>query len=420
MAQSSRFEGQQIVNSINFFVDSERCSVVGDGQSKGDDIHYNFEGNTIECKDGEVIRLSLVDFYMPNNQYTIDGKNSVASIICSVNGTPIAAALVKTIISRGNYYDVDDIAINFATNIGNIIAALPGVPAGLDILSVVNNSLVTELLLSEGFTNTVAVVGTGPTGTLGSSLTGRPEQKLLDVTITFKTTATAGPPATAGAHTITDLKISCQVLEGESYLVLGGERADDNVTNLTSFLITNPDANSIRIKGYFPMQLITEPHAYLRCTLGQNGLESSILSSDEKVFNNDIVGSNILAKIPRTAESFSYSGNQSHEFFLTLQQRKLNSIGLFLTDSKSRPMGRSKNSGRGTSAGLQDTTITSEIAYIKETQSTLGNLYFTATIRIDIVKVYNPNVLQSEPPPLPQFPSKANGIISFGSKTGFK
>jgi hypothetical protein len=202
--------------------------------------------------------------------------------------------------------------------------------------------------------------------------------------------------------------------------VLGGERGDDSTANLNSFDITYPTSSEIRIKGYFPMQLITEPHIYLRCSLGQNGLESSILSSDEKVFNNDIVGSNILAKLPRTTESFSFTANQENQFFLTLQQRKLNSIGLFLTDSKSRPIGRSKGSGAGTSAGLEDTTITTQLAYLKETQSTLGNLYFTATIRIDIVKVYNPNVLQSEPPPLPSFPSKANGIISFGSPTGFK
>jgi len=414
MAQSSRFEGQQIVNSINFFVDSERCSVVGDGQSKGDDIHYNFEGNTIECKDGEVIRLSLVDFYMPNNQYTIDGKNSFASIICSVNGTPMAAAISRTIIDRGNYYDVDDIAINFGKNIGNLLAGLSGVPAGLDILSVVNNTLKDQLALAEGFTNVVASTTAG-SQTLGSALTGTPEKKLLDVTITFQTTASAGA---AGAHTITNLKISCQSLNGEAYLVLGGERGDDSTALLNSFKITIA-ANTIRIQGYYPMQLVTEPHAYLRCTLGQNGLESSILSSDEKVFNNDIVGSNILAKIPRTTESFSYTASQELQFFLTLQQRKLNSIGLFLTDSKSRPIGRSKNSGRGTSAGLEDTSVTSELAYISENQSTLGNLYFTATIRIDVVKVYNPNILQSEPPPMPPFPSKANGIISW-APTGFK
>jgi len=414
MASTSRFEGQQVVNSINFFVDSERCSVVGDGQSKGDDIHYNFEGNTIECKDGEVIRMSVVDFYMPNNQYTIDGKNSVASIICDVSGVPMAAAVVKTIITRGNYYEVDDIAINFATNIGNIIAGLSGVPAGLDILSVRNVTLEEQLTVAEGFTNIAAAVG--PPQVLGSALTGTPERKLLNVIIKFKTTAAAS----GGPHLITNLRISCQSLNGEAYLVLGGERGDDSTTNLTSFAITYPSASEIQIKGYFPMQLITEPHVYLRCSLGQNGLESSILSSDEKVYNNDIVGSNILAKLPRTTESFSFTANQENQFFLTLQQRKLNSIGLFLTDSKSRPIGRSKGSGRGTSAGLEDTSVTSELAYIKETQSTLGNLYFTATIRIDIVKVYNPNVLQSEPPPMPPVPRKANGIISFGSPTGFK
>jgi hypothetical protein len=406
MASTSRFEGQQVVNSINFFVDSERCSVVGDGQSKGDDIHYNFEGNTIECKDGEVIRLSVVDFYMPNNQYTIDAKNSIASIICDVSGVAMAAAVATTVITRGNYYEVDDIAINFARNVATFLSNLSGAPS-FGTVTIENKTLTEQLTLVAGFANVIAEDTTPPLR-LGSALTGKPERKLLDVLIT-----------TQNDHKITNLRVSCQSLEGEAYLVLGGERGDDSNTNLNSFKITIT-AKTIRIEGYFPMQLVTEPHIYLRCSLGQNGLESSILSSDEKVYNNDIVGSNILAKLPRTTESFSFTANQENQFFLTLQQRKLNSIGLFLTDSKSRPIGRSKGSGAGTSAGLEDTTITTQLAYIKETQSTLGNLYFTATIRIDIVKVYNPNILQSEPPPLPSFPSKANGIISFGSPTGFK
>ena len=46
MATTPRFEGQQIVNSINLFVDTERASIVGDTQSRGDDVHYGFEGNT--------------------------------------------------------------------------------------------------------------------------------------------------------------------------------------------------------------------------------------------------------------------------------------------------------------------------------------------------------------------------------------
>ena len=406
MAQTSRFEGQQIVNSINLFVDTERASIVGDTQSRGDDVHYGFEGNTIECKDGEVIRLSLVDFHMPNNQYNIDMRNSLGTIICSVNGTAMAAGLVKTLVDRGNYYDTDDIAINFAHNLITHLAALPGVPVppGFGTIDIFNNNLTAQNTLITGFAN----IGASATA-LPSSLSGKPEKKLLDVTI-----------HTQHPHTITNLKVSCQAAGGELYLVLGGERGDNSNTLENSFKITYPDANTIRIQGYYPMQLVTEPHVYLRCTLGQNGLESSILGSDETVYNNDIVASNILAKIARNSESFSYAGNQSGEFFVTLQQRKLNSIGLFLTDSKSRPIGRSKNAGTGTSAGLEATPVGDTLPYESENQSRLGNLYFTATIRIDIVKVYNPNKLESEPPPMPPFPSRASGVISFGSPTGFR
>ena len=418
MADSSRFEGQQVVNSINFFVDTERASIVSDTQSRGDDVHYSFEGNTIECKDGEVIRLSLVDFHMPNNQYNIDARNSTGTIICTVNGTAMSAGLVKTLVERGNYYDTDDIAINFAHSLATHLKALPGVPAGLDHYSITNNNLVSQNTAYTGFLNVPGALGTLTSApTIATSLTGKPEKKLLDVTIVFKTTASGGSP---GAHTITNLKISCQAAQGELYLVLGGERGDNSTTLANSFKVTLPDANSIRVQGYFPMQLVTEPHVYLRCTLGQNGLESSILGSDETTYNNDVVGSNILAKIARASESFSYMGNSQNEFFVTLQQRKLNSIGLFLTDSKSRPIGRPKNSGFGTSAGLEGTPVGDIIPYEKETQSSLGNLYFTATIRVDIVKVYNPNKLQSEPPPMPQFPSRSSGVISFGAPVGFK
>ena len=397
MAQNSRFEGQQIVNSINLFVDSERSNIVGDTQSRGDNVHYAFEGNTIECKDGEVIRLSLVDFHMPNNQYNIDARNSQATLICTISGTPMASGVVHTFVSRGNYYDTDDIAINFASNLAARLLALTGFPAGVILGSITNNNLSAQNSVVSGWTALTAT----------PSILGKPEKKLLDVTITF-----------AGNHLITNLKISCQSGNGELYLVLGGERGDNSTTLANSFKITTT-SSTIRVQGYFPMQLVTEPHVYLRCSLGQNGLESSILGSDETVYNNDIVSSNILAKIPRTPESFSYMGNSQNEFFVTLQQRKLNSIGLFLTDSKSRPIGRAKNAATGTSAGLEGTATSDIIPYESEKQSSLGNLYFTATIRIDIVKVYNPNKLQSEPPPMPPIPSRASGVLSFGSPTGF-
>jgi hypothetical protein len=396
MTSKARFEGQQITNSINLFIDTERASIVGDKQSRGDNLHYGFEGNTIECKDGEVIRLSLVEFYMPNNQYTIDAKNSMATLKCSINGVAMTAGLVKDVIEIGNYYDIHDVAINFASTLAASLAAIPTMTA-FGAVTFTNNNLAAELAVPTGWTSAGGYIG-------------QPEKKLLDVTIN-----------TTNPHLITNLVISCLITNGETYLVLGGERIDDT-NNLTSSFKITLTGTSINVKGYYPMQLITEPHVYLRCSLGQNGLESSILSTDDNTYNNDIVGSNILAKIPRNVENYSYAGNSQNEFFLTLQQRKLNSIGLFLTDSKSRPIGRSKNSGKQTSAGMESSVarVNNDINYEKETQSTLGNLYFTATIRVDIIKMYNPNTLESEPPPMPRIASKANGVISFGSKTGFQ
>lgn len=394
MTSKARFEGQQITNSINLFIDTERASIVSDKQSKGDNLHYNFEGNTIECKDGEVIRLSLVDFYMPNNEYTIDAKNSMATLKCSINGTAMAAGVVKDVITRGNYYDVHDVAINFASTLAASLQSIATMPA-FGTVTITNNNLVKETTVPSGWTS------------IGGYL-GQPEKKLLDVTI-----------QTQNNHLITNLVISCLITNGETYLILGGERIDDT-NNLTSSFKITLTANTIRVQGYYPMQLITEPHVYLRCSLGQNGLESSILSTDDTTYNNDIVGSNILAKIPRNVENYSYSGNSQNEFFLTLQQRKLNSIGLFLTDSKNRPIGRSKNSGKQTCAGLETTPgANNDVTYEKETQSTLGNLYFTATIRVDIIKVYNPNTLDTELPAYPSIPRKASGVLSFGSPTGF-
>lgn len=411
MASAPRFQGQEVVNAFNLYIDSERSDQVGDKQSRGDNVHYNFEGNTVECRDGEVMKISLVDFHMPNNFYNVEIKNSIARIDLSA-ATVIAGGanpFNATVIERGNYYDVQDVATNFAFQIGNIIKTL--VVAAGNINSVINNSLVKQ-------TTPLAttILPATPVGL------GRPDKKLLDVTIVFD-----------NSHTLIELFISCQTANGESYLLLGGERGDlaSNVSH-NSFLIDfTSNAKEVTIKGFYPMQLISEPHVYLRTTLGQNGLESSVLSKDAVSYNTEIIGSDILAKIPRNLESFSYSANGGNDdFFIYYQQRKLNQIRLYLTDSKGRPIGRPGNAdtiaaiASGTAAGLEGTApsippiSTDKITFQGINQNTQGNMYFTTTLKVEIIKKSSPQLLQSEPPPFPPIPSKASGVISFGDKYG--
>jgi hypothetical protein len=458
MASTPRFEGQQTVNAFNLYIDSERSNIVGDKQSRGDNVHYNFEGNTVESRDGEVMKISLVDFHMPNNFYNVEIKNSLSRIRLKGTSTTIKTndSHLYTVIERGNYYDVQDVATNFAYTLGTIIKGLD--PSAGNIHKITNNSLVTQT------TALVPIVANGSTGVINQGVyplvteqafgypdstivfasqtassrrpatnaslqAGRPDKKLLDVTIEFQNT-----------HLLTELYISCQSAAGESYLLLGGERGDDATdTSHNSFILdlapTVPsDAGAgkcVRIRGYYPMQLTSEPHVYLRTTLGQNGLESAVLSKDAVSYNTEIIGSDILAKIPRNLESFTYNANGSSEdFFIYYQQRKLNQIRLYLTDSKGRPIGRPGVAdsiaaiASGTAAGLEGTSpsipplTTDKITFVGINQNTQGNMYFTTTLKIEIIKKSAPQLLDTQPPPFPPVPSKASGVISFGNKYG--
>lgn len=450
MASAPRFEGQETVNAFNLYIDSERPNIVGDKQSRGDNVHYNFEGQTVECRDGEVMKISLVDFYMPNNFYNVEIKNSFARLRLKGTSTTLKTTDLHnyTVIERGNYYDVQDVATNFAYTLANVIAGLD--PSAGNIHKITNNSLVTQttpliarqtgaggtinqgvwpLIVEQTFSEATPTTSANKQTSNALIQTGRPDKKLLDVTIEFQ-----------AAHLLTDLYISCQTANGESYLLLGGERGDNSSdTSHNSFLIdlapTIPsDATAgrcVRVRGYFPMQLTSEPHVYLRTTLGQNGLESAILARDDTNYNSEIIGSDILAKIPRNLDSFAYNANgNTEDFFIYYQQRKLNQIRLYLTDSKGRPIGRAGvtdaqfNFGTGTAAGLESTPpsipplTTDRTTFVKTTQNTQGNMYFTSTLKIQIIKKSAPQLLETPMIPFPKVPSKASGVVSFGDKYG--
>lgn len=362
--QRSRFHGQEIVNSFNIFVDSEKSSLVGDRQSKGDDLHLHFEGNTLEAGDGENIRLSLLNFTMFNNIYMININNSRFNVRGASGTTPSFLDVVN--IDRKNYKNLKDIATSFATNLGTYLAT---------------KSAATT------FENTTILPDTL---TLGAT-----DNRLLDITLTAKN----GSGSTI-AHGITDLKIQCLEAEGESSVILGGNRQDDATDIAFSSLKITIETNTIRVQGYFPMQRLSDPYVYLRCNNAQSGLEMSVLSNDRGIYNSDIINSDIFAKLFRDVEYINYESNTGEEYFMNLQQRKLANLRLFLTDSKGRKLGRtSTQRDLGTAAGLTDSSLDFE----SNLQNKTGNLFFTAVIRVDIVKNRSPVKLETEGirPPLP-------------------
>ena len=435
---SGRFTDQQVVNSFNLFIDTEKSSILGDGNSRGDDINIHLEGSTIIANDGEMIKLTLTNFEMFNNLYHVDANNSRFQTRCGTDAL-ITPSPVERDLTRQNYATLGDIAIDFANIIGNVINQTT-TPAHkvlvVDMKNVVQQGFVpydTETgqnyTIAGDVVTAVANSFVKPTP-LSLAATGN---RLID--ITFQTIQGA---STNHPHIITKLNIECLGTQGDCYAILGGIRQDKSGSAFNSLEVDlNPDglanpalSTKIRVRGYFPMQRTTDPYVYLRCSSSQNGgLEMAILNDSAITStsnNSDITTSNIIAKLKRDVEFITYDSGMGDEYFINLQQRKISSLNLSLTDSKNRKLGRIRNASVGTAAGYmnestiaanrlagrQYITATTE-GFADNTQSTLGNLFFTAVLRVDIIKTGNPARLETPALPLPLPARKAqNGVLS--------
>jgi hypothetical protein len=154
---------------------------------------------------------------------------------------------------------------------------------------------------------------------------------------------------------------------------------------------------------------------------------------------SDITSSDILAKLKRDVEFITYDNSAGDEYFINLQQKKISSLEFYLTDSKNRELGRHRsndttanpgfNNGSGTAAGydtIQDATLQKNrlnltgrgyalnSGFASPYQSSLGNLFFTAVLRVDIIKMSNIARLETPALPLPLPARKAqNGVLTF-------
>lgn len=463
MANTARFENQQIVSSLNLFIDTERATVQGDTQSRGDDIHIQFEGNSVEANDGEVIRLTLKEFTMPNTLYMIDFNNSrgivkAASVFkpatLPASGPLFGMTATYDLLNRGNVRDIHTIAISFADKMRKILNLLVnpttvGAKGGRSFVATVYGPDSQTVYLPGPATGGPVSFAAPPSGAVDypdytastSGYTfGENDHRILRVQFNCKLIGggTADSPAGAGAvHEISALIIQLSAAKGDISTILGGERMDGNPDTDNTFNSLNIDFTTsnevVYIEGYFPMTRFTEPSIYLRTNLGHNGLEMSVLQANTVVGGNalvaDVVSSDIIAKINRwsnagPSELITYN-SQSDEFFVNIQQRKITNLRLFLTDSKGRKLGRftPDNDNSGTAAGRETTpaaitaTDGGEPSMASKRQSEFGNLFFSAVLRIDVIKATCPTQLGSEifSPPYPG--SKSAGVLPFTGYT---
>ena len=347
LAQSQGLR-QEVVNSFNLFIDSAKD--VGGSAGKGDSFSLQLGADSIEAQNGQLLRLTLTDFSMYTNFYAVNLNNCRFRLTTSV-------AARELLLTQKNYKDVSAVAAEFA----EVLRA--------------------QLNTDSGTTCTVASV----TPVAGTALNATSD-RIISFDLDF-----------GANHGFTVFRVQCFGEVGDSYALLGANRIDDAASTTSSFKCEIVSNTKLRLTAFYPGQRSTEQHVYLRCGQQNNGIETAVLSDGTGPYLTQTLTSNIMAKIPIGIETTSYFANAEREYFVNLQQRRLSALALFLTDSRNRPLGRLAGSASGTAAGSQTGGVPNS-----SLQSTQGNLFFTATIRIDVVQVSFPNALQAVPPSIPQ------------------
>ena len=331
----------ELVSSRNLFVDtSDRL----DSQT-GDDTTIHLSGNGIRAGDGQLLRLSVMSFTMYRNIYQIGVNNS--RVRCEINGD--TAAVIDSEITHQNYLTCGAIAQDFSEQVR------------LALFDLVTTSTTGDKPTSCTVNSLLPALDDPITATGG---------RILSFNLTFDK-----------AHQVNTFKLQCFADEGESYAILGGDRLSSGSTG-SSLICTKVDALTLSVQGLYPMQRHTQTHVFLRTDLASSNIETASLSGVSGG-GSHTVPSNILGFFELDSEYVHFTSRTDTEFSLVVTQRNLSALRLYLTDSKSRPLGRIASSSSKTAAGPGDS------------QSTKGNLNFSCMVRIDTLQFAVPKGLKT-------------------------
>ncbi len=383
----------EVVNSFNFFFDSERDR---NAQSTGDDLTINLNETPITCSSNQFLRLSLQEFSMYNNSTTINTNNNVFRITCKKTGTTVGEIINKPhMIFPYNPPDVNSLALSLGASVAAAVTGVTGVA-----LSATNPIVTLEQ--------------SGAVGTVNGD-------NFIRVKLTF-----------AAAHLVERLVIKTFVEDGDSFEILGADRIYDiGTTTLPtggdSMLIdTTSSTTEITIKSFYPAQLSSQQNTYLKTNLNSTALQTKSYSSKNTDRQADGAGtesSKILGRIVNNTEFNTFTTQTNMEYFIDLTSRSLNFIQLFIEDSHGRAI---------PPAILYNTTLTTSLAggiwsfsldysgagTAGNKQNTLGNRSFEGALKVDVCQYTQPrnNTLQSPPVPNSFPPRYTSNLLSSAEK----
>jgi len=327
---------QEVVNSYNIFIDTERNL---SSSSNGNRIRLPLSQTPITCAENQFLRLTLQSFSMYKSWTNVNSNNSTFRIqqtddfSAGAGTAPLVDVAVN--LPHVNYANLFDLATNFGLALGLELATHTGVAMSATPLSNVLPA------------NTTTIAGT--------------TNNIISFTINY-----------SAPHGMTSNPIiQFKVRDGDIFEILGGNRvrdANDNTTiSVDCDALSNP--SQVSVQCYYNAQLSSQQNLYLRTTTNTTNIQTSSFNSGntDTPNVNMMENSRILGKIIIDDEFATFTSGTQMEYFLNLTTKSLTFLDLFITDSHGRDI-PSTTQGTGNQ------------------QTTLGNRSFECVIKLDVVQ----------------------------------
>jgi len=316
--------GELIKKLRNIFIDSETNTVQDQLQ-----VSVNLIPNDFFCGPDEEMRITLTTFEMRTNWYNINQYNNVFYVFTPVSSGSPTGTFYEIQIAAGSYYDFLDTVYN-----PNVVSPTQITGLSTAIQTALNG----------------AGIGTGNTCTYS------PISRKFSIGLNISASGNNGT-ITANSY------IVCFAIPNGlvSYLPSG-------VSQLYTFMDTNeilggigmttyPSAATVPVNAMgtgtvaagiitfnspFVGQLNSQEALYLRTNL--QTLNYSTYGFAQTIFQNTVTGSQIFARIPlqnqlyNVPDPFLSFEDANDIFSITIGNKQLDNITIFITDDKNRPI----------------------------------------------------------------------------------
>jgi len=275
------------------FSSTQQSGSVGSALSTFTRFKICFTSTPLTCKNGQVNKISLIQFNAHRNWYTVNKFNSKFFVKYVKGGVEFS---VTGNLTHKDYGSIGDVATEFATQLKSLLDTAQG---GTGFGAVANQ---------------VPVAGqrTGQTGkrSFSCDMTSAATLTLSSIRVQF--------PQFRDSSDETDFN--------DSYVLLGGKRITDSTDTTTSSIKVTIAGNKVSFQAPFPMVLQTQPYMYLSLNVSNDNLQTANLGNVNAAIDEHVTSSCFLGKIPIQNEYCAIQLDESTPYFMTTSQRTVTEL----------------------------------------------------------------------------------------------